>query len=168
MEKSYSTQGIRNIIVANAHIIAQRIITTYRLPSHHFEDLLQQLLIAGIRFEKEYRAGARSINTYLTKRMLEFGRNIERDAQAHKRKVHLFTCEFELESIEHACPQLTTSPDFIAIVEIRNLESQLDTEEKLFLNAMLDANLIEARKTLGWSRYKFERVHQQIKEKLDR
>lgn len=166
MDRPYLTTGIRDIIVANAYTIAHKIITTSYLPSYHIEDLMQQLIIAGLRFEQEYRDGANSINTYITGRMLDFGKNIVRDTQTAKRKVQFFVCEVEEEKLTNENPNLKNKHDIVTIVDVRDKVSRLKGDELLFVSVLMENSLFDTRKILAWTRTKFERIHVEIKKKF--
>ena len=57
MKNSLSYAGINPIIVSVSKNLSHGIVIKLQLPRHEQDDILQTMLIAGVRWEQEYRPG---------------------------------------------------------------------------------------------------------------
>lgn len=64
-----SYAGITPTIVSVSKNLSHGIVIKLRLPRHEQDDILQTMLIAGVRWEQEYHSGQIALSTYLTERL---------------------------------------------------------------------------------------------------
>lgn len=89
MKNSPLPQGIHPQIVSAACSIARKIVRDLRLPQDELEDMVQELIIGGIKAEGRYREGGITFSAYIFGRIRWLGLDIMRRYNSN-RKVAYF------------------------------------------------------------------------------
>lgn len=167
--------GINPQIIATATMLANNIVTRLRLPQDEKDDLIQQLIIAGIRIEQRYRPGDYSLSSYLTKHMLYMQLDIMRSYLTIKRRTQL--CWGYEGDDRRKVPFLDflpdTSPDndVIGITHLHDVLNALPAKEKDMADLLLQGYTTEeAAEKLGFKpryvellRAKIRKNHKKLK-----
>lgn len=173
MKNSLSYAGINPIIVSVSMNLSHGIVIKLQLPRHEQDDILQTMLIAGVRWEQEYRPGQISLSTYLTERLTHLQIDLLRAYQAEKRRTYLHQIyeyeevdeEGETSSLLERMPSTDAGSDIVGSVQVRDVLEALSGRERELAGLLMQGYTTqEAAGIMGEKPRKIELLRAKIRE----
>lgn len=172
MKNSLHPQGIHPQIVSAACSIARKIVRDLRLPQDELEDMVQELIVGGLRAEGRYRERGISFSTYISGRIRWLGLDIMRRYNSNRKVAYLRKVDLSHEErgithddVLNEQPDARSEREIIAHAEISLLMSRLLPQEREILRHMRDGYSIdEVAERLGYKPRKVREIWNQIRE----
>lgn len=173
MKNSLSYAGINPIIVSVSKNLSHGIVIKLQLPRHEQDDILQTMLIAGVRWEQEYRPGQISLSTYLTERLTHLQIDLLRAYQAEKRRTYLHQIyeyeemdeDGETSTLLERIPSTDACSDVVGSVQVRDVLKSLSGKECELADLLMQGYTTkEAAGIMGEKPRKIELMRVKIRE----
>ena len=172
MNNSQHYKGIHPQIITAAYAMARKIVRDLRLPQDELADIMQELVIGGIKAENLYREGKSAFSTHIFGRIGWLGLDIMRRYNSNKEVPYLRKADLanEARGITHdealsAQPDARSEREIIAQTEVSLLMSRLLPQERKVLMYMRDGYSFDViADMLGCKPWKVREIWNQIRE----
>ncbi len=174
MKNSPHHKGIHPQIVSTACSTARKIVQDLQLPQDELEDMVQELIVGGIKAEGRYREGGLSFSAYIFGRIRWLGLDIMRRYNSNRKVVYLRKVDLSHEGrgvthddVLNKLPDDRSERKIIAHAEVSLLMSQLLPQEREILEYLRDGyGMNEIADRLGYKPWKVREIWNQIREQV--
>lgn len=172
MKNSTNYKGIHPQIVSAAYSTARKIVHDLRLPLDELDDIMQELVIGGVKAERLYSEDTVAFSTHIFGRIGWLGLDIMRRYNSNKKLVYLRKVDLtnDVRGITNddalnEQPDARSEREIIAHAEVSLLMSRLMPHEREILVYMRDGYSVdEVADILGYKPWKVREIWDQIRE----
>lgn len=169
MKNTPHYKGIHPQIVATAYTLANKLLLELALPRDEFEDIVQELVIAGVKAEQIYREGKNSFSSYITERLGWVQLDLKRRYTSNKKVIYLRTARLESEMQEHhealqELPDAQGENEILACAEFALMATSLTPQKRRMMELLRDGyGVSDIAVQLGCKEWKVREMLKQVK-----